>query len=158
MTAKHPSDEISLDNVHDVVRYHRPTDDQVQRHERLAEASELLLTTILENCPESSDRIEALKHVRMAKMLASAAVALEPASNGDSVTIIINCKEFLTVDGTQMSYEDICKLAYGRDLLEGANPSMTYRAPHGANGILAPGERIRVGAGFIFNVISTSNA
>lgn len=75
----HPSNKITLDNAHEVVRYHKPTEDQVNRHELLAEAAETFIKIILENCPDSADRTAAIRKVREAKMTASASVALEPS-------------------------------------------------------------------------------
>lgn len=75
--AKHPSDEMTLDNVDEVLRYHPASPDQARRHEDLADAAEVLITSILHNCPASRDRDAAIQQVRIAKMLASASIALE---------------------------------------------------------------------------------
>jgi hypothetical protein len=81
----HPSNRVTLDNAHAVVRYHRPTESQVQRHETLAKASEVLIRTILETCPDCADRTAAIRKVREAKMTASAAVALEPTERPSAI-------------------------------------------------------------------------
>lgn len=73
----HPSNKVTLENVKDVVRYHRPTADQARRHEALSLATEHFITALLENCPDCADRSAAIRHARDAKMTASAAVALE---------------------------------------------------------------------------------
>lgn len=73
----HPSNFVTLENVADVVRYHRPTEDQARRHEKLSAATEAFITAILENCEHCADRSSAIRHARLAKMEASAAIALE---------------------------------------------------------------------------------
>jgi hypothetical protein len=75
----HPSNRVTEENAGEVVRYHRPTPDQVARHEQLAAGAEQFIRTILTVAPDSADRSAAIRHVREAKMTASAAVALEPA-------------------------------------------------------------------------------
>lgn len=69
--------KVDLTNVKEVVRYHSPSTAQVAAHEALARAAENMLVVILNRCPESGDRDEAVRLVRQAKMTASAAVALE---------------------------------------------------------------------------------
>lgn len=76
--ANHPSNKITNENVHDVVRYHAPTEVQKQKHEILAAAAEAFMQAILSYSPDCADRSTALRKVREAKMWASAAVALEP--------------------------------------------------------------------------------
>jgi len=72
----HPSNKITLENVADVVHYHKPTDSQVKVHEDLAFAAERFLERILTLVPDCADRSTAIRCVREAKMWASAAVAL----------------------------------------------------------------------------------
>lgn len=67
---------VTKQNAGEVVRYHPPTPDQVKAHEALASAAEAFLQVILSVCPECADTSAALRHVRDAKMTASAAVAL----------------------------------------------------------------------------------
>lgn len=67
---------IKLENVADVVRYHKPTDGQIVKHEKLAQAAENFMRVIIEECPPCADTSDALRSVRNAKMTASAAVAL----------------------------------------------------------------------------------
>jgi hypothetical protein len=67
---------VTPENASEVVRYHPPTPEQVAAHERLAAASEALILTILASCPSCADTSAAIRHVREAKMTASAAVAL----------------------------------------------------------------------------------
>lgn len=67
---------VTLDNSRDVVRYHAPTPEQIAAHEKLAEAAENMINTILTYCHTSADQSAAIRKVREAKMTASAAVAL----------------------------------------------------------------------------------
>lgn len=87
----HPSNKVTLENVKDVVRYHRPTADQSRRHEALSLATEHFITALLENCPDCADRSAAIRDARNAKMTASAAIALEeghePAAAPDATTL-----------------------------------------------------------------------
>lgn len=73
----HPSNKVTLDNAGAVVRYEKPTPDQIERHEKLAVGTEAFIRCLLENTPDCADRSSAIRHVRLAKMEASAAVALE---------------------------------------------------------------------------------
>jgi len=73
----HPSNKVTVENVHEVVRYHAPTPDQAMRHEKLAQGAADFIRLILETAPDSADRSAAIRQVREAKMTASAAVALE---------------------------------------------------------------------------------
>lgn len=57
--------------------YHKPTAAAVVAHRVIGEACEANLIAILENAPPSPDRTHALNHVRMARMWANSAVALE---------------------------------------------------------------------------------
>lgn len=74
--AGHPSNKVTLDNCADVVRYHKPSPAQIEAHERLAAAAEAFIRAILADAPDCADRAAAIRHVREAKMTASAAVAL----------------------------------------------------------------------------------
>lgn len=68
--------QVSLANCADVVRYHPPTKEQIDQHEQLAVAAEQFIACILKNSPACADQSAAIRHVREAKMTASAAVAL----------------------------------------------------------------------------------
>lgn len=76
--ADHPSNRVTPDTAGELVRYHAPTEDQVMRHEQLAQAAESLIQAILAYAPDCADRTAAIRKVREAKMTASAAIALEP--------------------------------------------------------------------------------
>lgn len=68
---------VTLENVSEVVRYHKPTEAQVISHETLAVTAENFIKIILTHCPQCADTTAAIRKVREAKMTASAAVALE---------------------------------------------------------------------------------
>lgn len=68
--------QVTLDNVATVVRYQAPTPEQIKAHEALAQSAEAFITTILTYVHDSADRSAAIRHVREAKMTASAGVAL----------------------------------------------------------------------------------
>lgn len=68
---------VTKENAHEVVRYHRPTEEQIRKHEELAVNAEAFILAILENCPGCADTTAAIRLVREAKMTASAAVALD---------------------------------------------------------------------------------
>lgn len=74
----HPSNKVTLENVSEVVRYHKPVGDQASRHENLSTATEMFITILLQNCPDCADRSTAIRYARTSKMIASAAIALEP--------------------------------------------------------------------------------
>lgn len=69
--------QVTAENVAEVVRYHKPTLEQIEAHEHLACAAQAMIETILANCPPCADTSAAIRHVREAKMTASAAVALD---------------------------------------------------------------------------------
>lgn len=82
----HPSNRVTLDTISEVVRYHAPHPDQIERHARIAAAAEGLARAILEHAPDCADRSTALREVRSAKMWASAAIALELRPPADETT------------------------------------------------------------------------
>ncbi len=73
----HPSNKVTAENANEVIRYHRPVGDQPARHEALAAGAEAFIRCLLHNAPDCADRSSAIRHIRLAKMEASAAVALE---------------------------------------------------------------------------------
>jgi len=84
----HPSNKVTLDNVADVVRYHRPTAEQSRRHEAMSVATEHFIRALLDHCPDCADRSSAIRHARIAKMEASAAIALEPSNEAARVMMM----------------------------------------------------------------------
>lgn len=78
--------EVTLENVHEVARYHAPTADQPMRFERISAAAENLMCVILENAPRCPDRTRAINAARDARMLANSAVALENVGDATNHT------------------------------------------------------------------------
>lgn len=67
---------ITVENVEDLVRYHKPTDEQVARMNLLRAHALGFLRSILEGVPDCADRSAALRKVREALWTANAAVML----------------------------------------------------------------------------------
>lgn len=84
---QHPSNKITLTNMIEVTRFTRTklNPNQSARHEALALACEDFIRTILTACPDCADRSSAIRHVRMAKMEASASIALEKNEDDTNV-------------------------------------------------------------------------
>lgn len=61
----------------EIARHHAPVGDQQVRHEALAVALGLFLTTIVTNTPPGPERSTAINWARSAKHWASAAISLE---------------------------------------------------------------------------------
>lgn len=57
--------------------YHPPRGNQPERYVRLRNAGKEFVREILECCPDSEDRMAAIRKVREAVMTANAAIALE---------------------------------------------------------------------------------
>lgn len=81
----HPSNKVTLENLSEVVRYHAPVGDQQARHENIAAATEHFIRFILAYAPDCADRSSAIRHARLAKMEASAAIALEDVGKAVAV-------------------------------------------------------------------------
>lgn len=80
MSAIHPSNRITLENLKQVVYWHKPNEEAVKKFECIAKASEEFMKIILENCPDCADRSAALRHARDARMTANSAISLDPES------------------------------------------------------------------------------
>lgn len=74
----HPSNKVTLENLKDVVYWHRPNADAVSKFETIAKASEEFMKVILENVPDCADRSTALRSVREARMWSNAGISLDP--------------------------------------------------------------------------------
>jgi hypothetical protein len=74
----HPSNRITAENLKEVIYWHRPSPNQIQRMENLAANCEQLMQGILDAAPDCADRTKALQYVRAARMWANSAIALEP--------------------------------------------------------------------------------
>lgn len=55
--------------------YHAPTDVERRKYARINEALYFAALTILEECPASADRTDAIRSIRNARMTANAAIA-----------------------------------------------------------------------------------
>jgi hypothetical protein len=69
--------QVTLDNVHDVVRHHAPDDYGINKIGHIRMAAENMITAILETTPVCADQSAAIRHVREAMMTANAAIVLD---------------------------------------------------------------------------------
>lgn len=76
----HPSNKITLENLKEVVYWHRPNQESIQKFEKIAAASEEFMKVILENVPDCADRATALREVRAARIWSNSAISLDPES------------------------------------------------------------------------------
>lgn len=67
---------VNKDNIREVMTYHAPSAEQVERMEKIREAAINLSTVILENAPPCADTTTAIRRVREARMDANAAIVL----------------------------------------------------------------------------------
>ena len=70
---------VTLDNVHDVVSYHQPNQDQVDKIAFIRREAESFITAIIVSTPVCGDQQAAIRHVRDAMMSANAAIVLNGA-------------------------------------------------------------------------------
>lgn len=68
---------VTLDNVHDVIKHHTPTQNGIDKITLIREASEDLIAAILANTRACADQQAAIRHVREAMMTANAAIVLD---------------------------------------------------------------------------------
>jgi hypothetical protein len=59
-----------------IFQYHKPTEDQIPRYERLRAAALEFSKVIEAECPNCADRTAAIRKVREAVMTANAAIAI----------------------------------------------------------------------------------
>lgn len=76
----HPSNKVTIENLKEVVYWHKPNAESIKKFETIAKASEEYMKVILENAPDCADRSTALRSVREARMWANAAVSLDPVN------------------------------------------------------------------------------
>ena len=76
----HPSNKITLENLNEVVYWHRPNAAAIENFEAIAAASHAFMLLILNLAPDSADRSAALRCVREARMWTNSAISLDPAS------------------------------------------------------------------------------
>lgn len=67
---------VTAENVKNIVSYHQPTGQEIDRISAIREATERMITTILLYVPDCADRSAAIRHVREAMMTAIAAIVL----------------------------------------------------------------------------------
>jgi hypothetical protein len=73
---EHPSNKVTLENLKEVVYWHKPSEDQVKRMEGIAQHCETLMMRILYHVPDCADRTVALRCIREARMWANSAIVL----------------------------------------------------------------------------------
>ena len=72
------AERISLDNLHEITRYHPPdTQDRIAAHEAINANIEDIMSIILRVVPECAQRTTALNKCLEARMWANSAIALE---------------------------------------------------------------------------------
>jgi hypothetical protein len=77
---------------------------------------------------------------------------------GKSVKIIVNGRE-RTVHDNQITYEQVAELAFpGEPPTEEMVYTVSYTDPHGKDGTLAPGQKVHVKDGMVFNVGRTNRS
>lgn len=67
---------MNAETIYHLFTYHPPKEDQPNRYERIRAAGKGLAMAIMECCPESSDRNEAIARVRESVMWANASIAV----------------------------------------------------------------------------------
>lgn len=68
---------VCVDNVHEVVQYHAPSQEQIDAISKIRCAVENLIVCILQNSPSCADQTAAIRKVREAMMTANAAIVLD---------------------------------------------------------------------------------
>lgn len=63
--------------VHDVCRYHKPTDEHIHKLARIRRAAEEFMNVVVDNVAECDDQETAILYIRQAMMLASFGVVSE---------------------------------------------------------------------------------
>ena len=64
-------------NLDHVFQYHSPNEEQIKSYSVIREAARGFAECILNECPSSADRSDALRKVREAVMTANASIALD---------------------------------------------------------------------------------
>jgi hypothetical protein len=68
---------VTKENLHDVISYHAPDQAGLDAIQKIRDATEALISTILENAPSSADQNAAVRKAREAMMTANAAIVLK---------------------------------------------------------------------------------
>lgn len=66
---------ITLDDVENWFTYHKPTDDQLPKYQKIRDAAKVFAKAIVENTPPSADQTVAVRKVREAVMVANQSIA-----------------------------------------------------------------------------------
>lgn len=69
------TDYHSIEDLENRFSYHAPKGNQVRRYQRIREAGRRLAEFIDRECPPSSEKEKAVRHIEMAVMWANAAIA-----------------------------------------------------------------------------------
>jgi len=77
----HQQDRGGPIDINNLFTYHAPSGDQQERYQRLRLAAKNLASQILDCCPPSADRSDALRSVRNAVMTANASIAIGEAGD-----------------------------------------------------------------------------
>jgi hypothetical protein len=70
----------SAEILHELFSYHPPTPETLPKFAAINQAAKNFAEVILQNCPASADRSDAIRKIREARMTANAAVALNGLS------------------------------------------------------------------------------
>lgn len=76
MDAKQKLNPEIPESLREIFIYHTPEADQVEAFSKVTEASIVFAQAIIDNCPPSADRSDAIRKVREARMTANASIAL----------------------------------------------------------------------------------
>lgn len=68
------------DVLNDLFRYHAPNEVTIPKYAAINQAAKNFAEVILQNCPSSADRSDAIRKIREARMVANAAIALNGLS------------------------------------------------------------------------------
>jgi len=86
-------------------------------------------------------------------------VTIDPEDTGEGYFEVTINGEPKMLQGPSVDYESVVVLAYGKDA-SGTNPSVTYKkglvTPR--EGVLRPGQRVRIHSGMSFSAYYTGNA
>jgi hypothetical protein len=70
----------SAEILHELFSYHPPTPNTLPKFAAINQAAKNFAEIILQNCPPSADRSDAIRRIREARMTANAAIALNGLS------------------------------------------------------------------------------
>lgn len=70
----------SAEILAELFKYHAPTDVTIPKYAAINQAAKNFAEVILQNCPHSADRSDAIRKIREARMTANAAIALDGLS------------------------------------------------------------------------------